>query len=74
MPQKIIIYGKDTWHYTTDARRDYAARGYQVDYRQADQYPEQLAEMLKLSGGQRQVPVIFDGKKVTIGFGGTWGV
>jgi glutaredoxin len=30
-----------------------------------------LQEMLKLSGGARQVPVIVDGKKVTIGYGGT---
>jgi hypothetical protein len=27
--------------------------------------------MLKLSGGQRKVPVIVEGEKVTIGFGGT---
>jgi glutaredoxin len=27
--------------------------------------------MLKASGGQRQVPVIVDGGKVTIGYGGT---
>lgn len=27
--------------------------------------------MLKLAGGQRKVPVIVEGEKVTIGFGGT---
>jgi len=27
--------------------------------------------MLKLSGGKRQVPVIVEGEKVTIGYGGT---
>jgi hypothetical protein len=27
--------------------------------------------MLKLSGGQRKVPVIVEGETVTIGFGGT---
>lgn len=27
--------------------------------------------MLKASGGQRQVPVIVEGEKVTIGYGGT---
>jgi len=27
--------------------------------------------MLKASGGKRQVPVIVEGEKVTIGYGGT---
>jgi glutaredoxin len=27
--------------------------------------------MLKISNGQRQVPVILEGEKVTIGYGGT---
>jgi len=27
--------------------------------------------MLKLSGGKRQVPVIVEGDKVTVGYGGT---
>ena len=30
-----------------------------------------LEEMLKLSRGRREVPVIVEGGKVTIGFGGT---
>jgi glutaredoxin len=30
-----------------------------------------LQEMLKASGGKRQVPVIVEGDKVTIGYGGT---
>ena len=30
-----------------------------------------LERMLTYSGGQRRVPVIVDGEKVTIGFGGT---
>jgi glutaredoxin len=30
-----------------------------------------LQEMLKLSGGKRQVPVIVEGDKVTVGYGGT---
>jgi glutaredoxin len=29
-----------------------------------------LQEMLKISGGVRQVPVIVEGVKVTIGYGG----
>jgi len=30
-----------------------------------------LQEMLKLTGGTRQVPVILEGDKVTIGYGGS---
>jgi hypothetical protein len=30
-----------------------------------------LPEMLKLSGGRRAVPVIVEGVKVTVGYGGT---
>jgi glutaredoxin len=32
---------------------------------------QNLDEMLKISGGKRQVPVIVEGEKVTIGYGGT---
>jgi glutaredoxin len=34
------------------------------------QHPEKLAEMLALTGGKQQVPVIVDGEKVTVGFAG----
>jgi len=30
-----------------------------------------MDEMLKVSGGKRKVPVIVDGDKVTVGYGGT---
>ena len=33
--------------------------------------PNRLKEMLKQSKGVRKVPVIVDGAKVTVGFGGT---
>lgn len=35
-----------------------------------DEDPDRLEEMLGLTGGTRQVPVIVEGKKVTIGFAG----
>lgn len=35
-----------------------------------DKDPEKLDEMLSLSGGRRQVPVIVEGDKVTVGFVG----
>jgi hypothetical protein len=30
-----------------------------------------MEEMLKLSGGERKVPVIVDGEEVTVGYGGS---
>ncbi len=30
-----------------------------------------MEAMLKASGGQRKVPIIVEGEKVTIGYGGT---
>lgn len=30
-----------------------------------------MNEMLKYSGGRREVPVIVDGEKVSVGFGGS---
>ncbi len=30
-----------------------------------------MAEMLKFSGGRRQVPVIIEGAEVKVGYGGT---
>ena len=35
-----------------------------------DKDPEKLGDMLVLTGGKRQVPVIAEGEKVTIGFAG----
>ena len=35
-----------------------------------DEDPEKLKEMLALSGGRQQVPVIVEGDKVTVGFAG----
>jgi glutaredoxin len=42
-----------------------------VDYRDVVQNPSLLDEMLQASGGKRQVPVIVDAGKVTIGYGGS---
>ena len=70
MDDKVRIYGKAGWPYTTRAREAHKEHDYfdvKADSRMMD-------AMLKLSGGQRKVPVIVEGEKVTIGFGGTWGV
>ena len=42
-----------------------------MDYRDVVKNPSLLDEMLKHSGGKRDVPVIVDGAAVTIGYGGS---
>jgi glutaredoxin 3 len=67
----VQIFGKDTCPYTQAARDHYTGRGIAVDYRNVKKDSASLAEMLSFSKGRREVPVIVDAGKVTIGFGGT---
>ncbi|HEY3884470.1 MAG TPA: UXX-star (seleno)protein family 1 [Vicinamibacterales bacterium] len=67
----ITIFGKDTCPYTQAARDEYAKRGAPFEYVNVKKNPADLERMLTFSGGRRQVPVIVDNGKVTIGFGGT---
>lgn len=69
--KSVEIYGKDTCPYTTAAREDYAARGYDVRYFNVKKEASQLTRMLALTDGRRAVPVIVEGRAVTVGFGGT---
>jgi len=70
--QTVLIFGKDTWPYTTEAREAYKGKGYTVDYRNVSASQDALSEMLEHSGGQRSVPVIVEDGQVTLGYGGTW--
>ena len=70
MKEKVIIYGKAGWPFTTNARSAYRNAVY-VDVREE---AGKLEEMLKLSDGARKVPVIVEGDNVKIGYGGSWGV
>jgi hypothetical protein len=42
-----------------------------VEYRNVIKDPASLTEMLRLVGGRRDVPVVLEGGKVTIGYGGS---
>jgi len=68
MADKVIIYGKGGWPYTASARSAYKDAVYYDVHEDATR----LQEMLKLSKGARQVPVIIEGTKVRIGYGGSW--
>ncbi len=65
--QRVLIYGTDTCPFCTQAR---AAYGDRAIYINVEENPDKLEEMLVLSEGRNQVPVIVDGDKVTVGFAG----
>jgi glutaredoxin 3 len=67
----VLIFGKDTCPYTTAARDHYRDERIPFEYRNVKKDPTELSRMLQFSGGRRDVPVIVDGDRVTIGFGGT---
>jgi glutaredoxin 3 len=69
--EPVLIFGKDTCPYTQAARDDYARRHLPVQYFNVKKDARALERMLEFSLGRRQVPVIVEGGKVTIGFGGT---
>jgi len=68
---KVLIFGQDLWPYTSRAREDYSRRRIPFDYINVLKDAEGLKRMLEYSKN-REIPVIVEGGKVTIGFGGTW--
>jgi hypothetical protein len=42
-----------------------------VIYRDVQEDDQAMAQMLKLSHGNRRVPVLLEGEKISIGFGGS---
>ncbi len=71
MAGKVLIFGKAGWPYTDKARSAYVDT---AEYFDVKSDTTKLKEMLKYSGGVRKVPVIVEGDKVTIGYGGSWEV
>jgi len=68
MKEKVIIYGKAGCPFTEKAR---SAFGNQAIYYDVEANKVRLEEMLKYSKGVRNVPVIVEGSKVTVGYGGS---
>ena len=71
MDRTVLIYGKTSCPYTQAARREYSKQDVIVEYKDVLEDAACMDEMLKLSNGKRLVPVIVEGEKITIGFGGT---
>lgn len=74
MAKGITIYGKASWPFTQKAREAKEKEGFTVDYQDVITDSQAMAEMLKLTQGVRQVPVLVEEGRVKIGFGGTWKV
>jgi len=72
MAEAILIYGKAGWPHTEAARADYAKKGNDVRYIDVQNDAEGMQQMLEAAKGRREVPVIVEGGRVTIGYGGTW--
>ena len=70
MPEKVVIFGKDTWPYTTEAREAFKKQGRNVEYHNVLSDKTQMERMLTCSKGDRKVPVILDQGKVIIGYNG----
>ena len=71
MADEITIYGKDSCPYTQAALEDCRQRSVPFRYVNVKKNPAELDKMLALTKGRRQVPVIVEQGRVTIGFGGT---
>ena len=75
MTEKVLIFGKDAWPYTREARDVLSKSGKTVEYVNVLADPDHLETMLEHSKGVRKVPVIVEKASVTVGFkGNSWGV
>jgi glutaredoxin 3 len=69
--EEVLIFGHDLCPYTSRAREDFSRRKIPFEYINVLQDDDRLQRMLKYSNGRRQIPVIVEAGKVTIGFGGS---
>lgn len=66
----VIIYTKTGCPYCSAAKKDLTDRGLPFKEINVTDQPGYIPEVLKLTDGERIVPVIVQGDRVTKGFGG----
>lgn len=73
MSEQVIIYGKDRCPYTMKARLEHDRKKLPYRYVNVEDDAQGLADMLRLTGGKREVPVIVtEGQtEFVVGCGGT---
>lgn len=62
----ITVYIKDNCPHCAALRRDLDHSGYHYDVVDIGTSPEVVAELLKLTGGKRVVPVLVDGVTIKV--------
>jgi len=66
----VIIYTKTGCPYCAAAKKFYCDKGTAFDEINITERPAAIEELLKISGGQKIVPVVIDNGEVKLGFGG----
>jgi glutaredoxin 3 len=66
----VLIFGKDSCPYTQAAIREHEQQGIPFKYVNVKTSAAEMQRMLTYSRGVREVPVIVDGDRVTIGCAG----
>lgn len=70
MTKSVTIYTKPGCPFCIAAKADLKLKRVEYTEYNVKADPERLEEMLQLNGGQRSVPTIVEGEKVTVGFAG----
>ena len=66
MPGRATLYVKTGCAHCAAKRRELAARGVVVTEVDVTAHPEAVPELLKLTKGQRRVPVVVEGGRISI--------
>jgi glutaredoxin 3 len=66
VPAPVLLYTKTGCAFCDAARASLAARGVGVHEINVTERPQAVAELLKLTGGRRVVPVVVEGGTVAI--------
>ncbi len=67
---EVIMYTKEGCPYCAAAKKHYAEQGIAFNEIDINSTPGAKDDLLKLTGGEKIVPVIVEGDKVQLGFGG----
>jgi len=70
VPKSVTIYTKPGCPFCMAAKADLKLKGVAYTEYNVKADAQRLEEMLQLNGGQRKVPTIVDGERVTVGFAG----
>ena len=70
MTKKVTIYTKPGCPFCMAVKADLKFKGVAYTEYNVKADAQRLEEMLQLNGGQRKVPTIVDGERVTVGFAG----